>query len=59
MKRLLLLSVAAFALIPVCTDSTVEAAPRLRAARSNGGVFSRLMELERRKNERLRQMFLR
>ncbi|MFO0916983.1 MAG: hypothetical protein U0872_01545 [Planctomycetaceae bacterium] len=58
MKHVLFLAIA----IVVLSAGTTHAARRQRTAtygQSGQGVFSRLMELERRKNERLREIFLR
>jgi hypothetical protein len=58
MKQLLLIAVA----VLVMSTGSTQAARRDRAVyrqSGQGGVFSRMMELERRKNERLREIFLR
>jgi hypothetical protein len=56
MKRLCLIAVA---LVVLSVSTTHAAGNRSAAYRSGnrGGFFSRLMELERRKNERIRQFF--
>ncbi len=58
MKRLILLAVAALMLSTGSTEAARNRYSSYRSNNGNGGVFSRMMELERRKNARLRQIFL-
>jgi hypothetical protein len=55
MKRLFLIAVALLLFGNGSTEAARNRYPTYRSA-NRGGVFSRLMELERRKNERLRQI---
>jgi hypothetical protein len=60
MKRAVMIALAVASLVVV--TSPIQAAGRTsrqQTVRSNNGFFARLMELERRKNAALRQMFSR
>lgn len=57
MKRLLLLAIAVLMMSTGSTEAARNRYSSYRSSNGNGGAFSRLMELERRKNERLRQIF--
>lgn len=60
MKRALCLGLATVALAVFCNVDSAQAARRVRQGSvqtGSQGPFQRLMELERRKNERLRQIF--
>ena len=58
MKRVFLIAVALLMLTTGSSNSDA-AGRRYRSYRASngGGLFSRMMELERRKNERLREIF--
>lgn len=57
MKRLLLLAVAVLILSAGSSEAAGNRTRVYRQARTNGGVVSRMIELERRKNAWLRQTF--
>ena len=62
MKRIVFLAVLAASSISIIADSARAAGSNnsgpVMAQQANGGIFSRLMELERRKNAALRRIFL-
>lgn len=57
MTRLFLLAIAVLMLSTGSTEAARSRSSGYRSNNGNGGVFNRMMELERQKNARLRQIF--
>ena len=57
MKRLLLLAIVVLMMSAGSTEAARNRYSSNRSFNRNSGIFSRMMELERRKNARLREMF--